>query len=286
MRLKSRTLLLVFVTVFLFWFIKIYLKFPSAESGIIGVILTVTSILFGLLGGFFISELWTRYTQIRELQGEHSSEGLNMIKCAESFYTNKKFEKEFKKLLEKAGIVTETVTWKEGHLQIPYVRAIGDSFKLIKTKNGKENVYFENLLESYDQLVEANVKLDMLGKERLFLSEWFIILTLSAMILFSILFLDTSHLFYKVIILSFPAIIALSVSLLYDLDTLLWSKENISLEPNARLFDAIGVKRFYLKEKIPFLSQNIQGYRTEDDLEGELKEVYSNILKEREKGKI
>ena len=49
-----RSIIIISATIFIFWFIKFYLKFPDAEIGIIGVVLTVASILFGFLAGFFI----------------------------------------------------------------------------------------------------------------------------------------------------------------------------------------------------------------------------------------
>jgi len=275
-----RTLIIIGVTIFIFWLIKFQLGFPSADVSIIGVILTVSSILFGFLAGFFISELWTRYTEIRMLMGTRTSEGINMIKYAEYFFRNKKFKKDFKKLVEKATIADEVVEWDEGHLEESYYREIENSFKHIKIKNKKDEIYFNNLLDSYHQFVEATVRLDTLGKERLFPSEWIMIAGLSVVIIFSILFLDTTHFFYRGIILLFPALVVLALSIMNDLDTLMWSKEIVSLEPNEKIFDALGVKRFYLKKKKKFITL-AKDYRTEDDLKGELKQVYLNILKRR-----
>lgn len=251
----------------------------------IGVILTITSILFGFLSGFFISELWTRYTEIRELVDHRSADGLSMIEYAKHFFNNKKFQQEFKKSMEKSSIADEIVEWNETNFAIPYFREAETPFKYIRIKNQKDSAYFEKLLDNYHDFVEATVRLDTLGKDRLFPSEWFLIILLSIMILFSILSLDISHFFYKIIILLFPPIIILALSIIYDLDTLYWSKEIVSLEPNQRIFDALGVKRFYQKIKKPFISKHIKNYRTEDDLKGELKQVHLDILKIREQHK-
>ena len=282
MRPKVRTIVLVLAVILIVWLIKFYFKFPSADIDIINIILTLSSILFGFLAGFFISELWTRYTEIRSLQGMFSSDSLNMIKCAEHFYNNKNFKKEFRGSVEAAAVANEIVEWDEGQLCLPYVRAVGDTFKLITIKNQKDAVYFEKLIDGYDGFVESTVRLDMLGKERLFSSEWVIISLLSLVMAFSVLFLDASNFFSKVIVLTFPVIITLALSIIYDLDTLMWSKETISLEPNAKLFDAIGVRRVYLKQKESFISHSTKDYRTEEDLVGDLKQIYLDIIKQRE----
>jgi hypothetical protein len=67
--------------------------------------------------------------------------------------------------------------------------------------------------------------------------------------------------------------------IIYDLDTLTWGKETVSLEPNQRIFDALGLKRFYLKKKKRFISSYIKNYRTEDALTKDLKKIYLNIVK-------
>jgi len=280
---QIRTFLVVVITIFIFWFIKFYLKFPSADLEVIGIILTIASILFGLLAGFFISGLGVRYVEIRELQNLWSAETINMIKYGETFYkNNKQFEKEFKKSVEKSSIVDEIVEWTEGHLALPYFRKISSSFEKLKIKSKKEDAYFKRMLESSDESMKALTRLDNLGKEKLFPSEWIIMITLSLIIALAILFLPTNHIFYRIIILVFPIIIAMTLLLIYNLNSLYWNKEMISLEPNQRILDAIDEKRFYLKEKKEFISKNIKNYRTEDDLKGELKEVYDSILKKRE----
>ncbi len=276
-----RSVFLLVLTVFIFWFLKFYIGFPAADVSFVGVVLTIASILFGFLASFFISELWTRYTEIRTLQSIRSTEGLNMIQYASNFFKNKEFEIEFRKLVEKTAIVDETVEWDEVQLEIPFHREIEKSFRLVQIENRKQEVYFEKLLDSYNAFVEAIVRLDTLGKEKLFTSEWITLILLSSMIALSILFLDITHVFYQIIVLAFPAVLFLAINLIYNLNTLSWSKEAISLEPNARLFDALDVSRFYLKKKRKFISPSIKNYRTEDDLTGELKEIYSSIQAQR-----
>jgi len=171
------------IVFFIFWFIKFYIKFPGISMDIIGIILTISSILFGFLAGFFISELWSRYTEIRSTQSERCSSGLNMIAAAEHFFDNKKFEKEFKKLVEKAPIADEIIKWEEGHLEINYYINIKNSFKHIKIENEKDSEYLENLLNNYNSFVNTTIKLDILGKEKLFISEWFLMFALSFIII-------------------------------------------------------------------------------------------------------
>jgi hypothetical protein len=207
-----------------------------------------------------------------------------MIKYAEHFFKNEKFKESFSKLTEKSSIVDEIVEWEEGHIELSYYRDIEESFTHITdddVKTNQDSHYFEKMMTAYDRYVEATVRLDTLGKEKLFVSEWIMMVILSLIIALSVLFINVFNLFFRTIIFVFPAIIVLAMVIIYDLDNLSWSKETVSLEPNQRIFDALGLKRFYLKKKKKFISARIKDYRTEDDLTPELKKVYLDIIKSR-----
>lgn len=104
------------------------------------------------------------------------------------------------------------------------------------------------------------------------------------MIVLSVLFLDPVHFLYQAIVLVFPPIIYLALAIIYRLDKMTWARELITLEPTQVVFDAIDAKRFYLKRDLKHVSSYIKarGFRTEDDLKGEAKKVYTDILKQRE----
>jgi len=282
-----KTISLAIVSVIVFWFVKFILKFPGGDLGIVSIILTVASVLFGFLSGFSISELWDRYTNLRNLQSMRLGDALNMIQKARFFFKgNKKFENAFKKSIEKAAIADEIAEWDETHLELPYFRSIGETLKLIEEKQVKGNkgaVIFDNLLYRYSEFIKNTVQQDVLGKERLFNSEWFMLIALSIIITFSTLSLEVTKTFYQIIIFTFPVIITMALLIIYDLDKLLWGKNIISLEPNAQLFDEIGVKRFYLKKKESFIKGYVKNYRTEDNLKGEFKKVYLDVTAKQKK---
>ena len=156
---------LIIVVIFI---IKFVFGFPSADISFIGVILSIASILFGLLTGFFISELWSRYTEIRSLQGERASSGLNMIKLASYFYENKKFEKDFKNRVEKSAIADEVINWDEGHLEEFYYRDISTSYDYIDVKSQKDGIIFDKLIDNVKEHSQTTMKMNILYKERLF----------------------------------------------------------------------------------------------------------------------
>jgi ABC-type multidrug transport system fused ATPase/permease subunit len=281
-----RTFFVLGLTILIVWFIKFVLHFPTADSDNLSIVLTVASIIFGLLAGFFISELWSRYTEIRSLQGERSAATLAMVSFARHFFKNKDFEKEFKSRMEEAAVSDMLIAMDEGHLEIPYYVKIEESFDKVSVKTPKDEQYFEGMRNSYSNILSTLTKMDILYKDTLFFTEWLIMIVLSTVIILSVLFMDASQFFSIVIILVFPPIIILALSIIYDIDNLTWGQELITLEPTQMALEAIGAKRFYVKEDLKFKSVHIKDFRTEDDLTGSLREVHDSILAKRlmEKG--
>ncbi len=264
------------------WLIKFVFAFPTADISVIGVILSVSSILFGLLAGFYISVLWSRYTEIRSLQGERSSSGLMLLDLALYFYPrNTKFERDLKRRMELACIADETILWDEGDYEEEYYRKVSRAFLLVPVKSPKDEAYFNAMVSQHANYVSTTVKMDSLYRERLSRTDWLLFAFLTITILISVLLLDTSQLFYSLIILTFPVVIYLTLATISDLNTLQWGRQLVTLEPVQCIFDALGVKRFYVERDIRFVAPGIRNYRTEKNLTGEVLKVYRDIIGKR-----
>ncbi|MFA5030925.1 MAG: hypothetical protein WC495_05050 [Patescibacteria group bacterium] len=265
------------------WFIKFILHFPTADISIIGVILSISSILFGLLAGFFFSELWQRYTEIRSLQSERSSAGLMLVTLATHFFNNKKFEKDFIQRMENTAIADETILWDEGDFEEQYYHEVAKSFELINVKNEKDAQYFAAMLNySYTYSMDT-IKADVLYKERLSSIEWLLFTFLSFIIVISVLLLDVSQMLYSVIVLTFPGVIFLTLSIIYGLNIISWSRNLITLEPNQVIFDALKVPRFYVQRNKDLIPSYIKNFRTEQTLRGEAKRTFDAVISKRKR---
>jgi len=77
--------------------------------------------------------------------------------------------------------------------------------------------------------------------------------------------------------------LVLSLLILNDLNNLQWGVTYVSFEPGEKALERLGRKRFCEKR---FLDKKLvsnwdrKKYRTEDDLTGELKEIYERYKKE------
>lgn len=280
---KAELFVMLIAAIVITWFIKFVLHFPTADISVIGVILSISSILFGLLAGFFFSELWQRYTEIRSLQSERSSAGLMLITLATHFFKNKKFKKEFIQRMENTAIADETIIWDEGDFEEPYFNDVAKSFELVNVKGEKDSQYFGQMLDYSFIYSSATIKADVLYKERLTSIEWLLFTFLSFIIVISVLLLDTTQMLYRVIVLTFPGVIFLTLSIIYGLNMISWSRNLITLEPNEVIFDALELPRFYCERNRKFVPLTVKKYRTEKMLQGEARRVFEEVMTKREK---
>jgi uncharacterized membrane protein (DUF441 family) len=267
----------IFLTVFVFWLAKRYIPVPPADMTVISMILTVTSILFGFLASFFIAELWSRYSELRLSMTKWGSNMINVINYAKRLFKNsKKFEKEFREKLEAYAISDSIVHWWEVHKTDKYFNAIYEAFDLANPKTDSENTFFEEALINLDRASDAKDHSDILGKDRLFSPEWIIMILLSGLIIASLFFIESEG-FLLGLITVFPGILVLALIIIYNLDRLKMREDLLGFEICQRMFDALGVKRFYLKRNLKRAKPKDKNYRTEDDLTGYLKKVYLDV---------
>jgi hypothetical protein len=237
--------------------------------------LTVTSILFGFLAGFFITELWTRYSTIRTLQAEWSANLISFIRYSKLFYHNKKFKESFTYHMKRYLVCPMTISWQKLEYEIKYFSKLSSSLEILK--NEKTSL-LQNINNKYDDCLRGICSSEMLTKEKLFVSEW-IIIFLSAVILVSSIFLKTENLIINIISYAFPLVIVAVLILISELNNLEWSKRNVTFEPIARCYDFLGIKRFYPTFTLDYKPKELKSYITEKDLDKEMKDVFDEITK-------
>ena len=275
--------ILIFAISFLIT-IPLAYKLPLIQVPVelINLILSVSGILFGLFVGFFISELWSRHTAIRELMSEHGARFLNLISYVNLLSDNKSFKKDIKAKIEQYAIACLASPIKRQFNLYKYFLNIFPAFEKIQVRNEKDNIFLNRILDNLDDVSALEQKINVLGKEHLFLSEWVLLLSLSVTIISTVFLQRTGDLFSTTVAAIFPPIVLLALMILYDLDSLKWNEYTILFEPDERILDALGVKRFYdskdvIRGVIPKHILDRYPYRTEKDLKGKLKEIYSEF---------
>ena len=251
-KLKIKTKHLLFLVIVLS-FVAAYF-FPGAgttEGPVTESTITFIGILFGIIVGFFIADLYTRYQGIRDNTGTDSS-------CLSTFYffaqilgQNKKNKKWLKKVEDRINNYIKKfmpLPWERYSETQKEFDALGDSLKEVKYDTAKENETYSNILNVYNQHSEARENLVMFGKDKLSWGEWLVSLFLGVLLLASLFYIKDTSIVSIVFTGAITSAILLLFLVLRDLNNLNFGEQAVSVEPYERVLDAIGKPRYYKKK--------------------------------------
>jgi len=209
-------------------------------------------ILFGIIVGFFIADLYTRYSSIRENAASDSS-------CLSTFYFfatvlaeetgDKEWLGRVEGRLEKYVHKFMPLGWEEYDKTEKEFAEIGESLKELKYDTDKANEAYSNILAVYNQHSTARENLVMYGRDKLSWGEWLITLFLGVLLLVSLFYVKDTTIISSLFTGSISAAILLLFIVVRDLNNLDFGENSISVEPYERVLDAMGKPRYYGSNK-------------------------------------
>jgi hypothetical protein len=210
--------------------------------------ITFIGILFGIIVGFFIADLYSRYQGIRDNAGTDAS-------CLSTFYffaTILAKETENKEWLEKVEKRIQNYVHK--FMPLPWDRYsetekefadLGKSLEELKYSGDKANETYSNILNVYNQHSEARENLVMFGKDKLSWGEWLITFFLGGLLLASLFYVKDASLVSILFTGAITSAILILFIVLRDLNNLNFGENAVSIEPYERVLDAIGKPRYF-----------------------------------------
>ena len=248
----------------------------------VGFVLTIATLLFSFLVGYYLNSRYNRYIVIRDSHILRHSKCFDLLECCKSFSENKPLLAEAHKKLNSMAIMDELTAWDEGYLEEPYFSNLYDLLDLMKIKTDKDKELFKISLSLINEINDLTKKLTSIGNDTLGYIHWILLDSLSFVIILLTLSIPLSSKLALTIVMLFPASILLVVYVIYGYQHMLFLRESTFMEINQRIFDEIGKKRFYKKSKLIYVRSQIKNnqnlYQTEDDLRGEEKDVYLDYL--------
>lgn len=235
-------------------FLAAYFLPGGGESGMIETTLGVVGLLFAILVGFFVTDLWTRFQKIRENVAVEVS-GLQthylFVKIMNRFPGHQEWARKQRELIDEYVRKFFEVEWSNYGEVDPYFNKIIESLKDIgELKTNNETETYTNMLPLLNEVTTSREKLFMYGKDKLSKAEWTVISSLAGILLFSIFYLNTGHLSSILLTGALTSSVIILLLILRDLNNLSFGEEMISFEPYETIFDVIGKPRFYLKRDI------------------------------------
>ena len=247
MKLKIKQLLIITIIVS---FTAAFL-FPGIENDdTIQSSITFIGILFGIIIGFFIADLYARYQGIRENAALDSS-------ALSTFYfmatvlgqKNKAWLKDVENKIQAYIKKFMPLPWERYSETEKEFEAIGKSLKDLKYSTNKENETYSNILAVYSGHSDAREKLVMYGKDKLSWGEWLVSGFLGLLLLASLFYTKEATLVSNIFTGAITSAILILFVVLRDLNNLNFGENAISIEPYERVLDAIGKPRYYKSKR-------------------------------------
>ena len=216
---------------------------PRVENSI-----TFIGILFGIIVGFFIADLYSRYQGIRINAAADSS-------CLSTFYffatilaketKNKKWLDRVEKRIEKYIHKFMPLPWEKYSETEKEFTELGKSLQELKYSGEKANETYSNILNVYNQHSTVRENLVMFGKDKLSWGEWLTVLFLGGLLLASLFYIKDSSLTSIIFTGAITSAVLILFIVLRDLNNLNFGENAVSIEPYERVLDAIGRPRYY-----------------------------------------
>ncbi len=212
------------------------------SSSEVEVVLTISTFLFAILAGFYISRLNNRYDQIRQLQATEDALWLGLYKIALFFGTD--FQDRIRELIDEYYIIAYDFDVGEYYKHNAHLFfKVFDECKSLDTTN--------NLASSFIMMlpaIEQNRNTSsVLERESLNAGQWIILIFLAIIILLSMFYIKSPDLYSQFSVVLMGTVLVLVLLTIRDLQELrLWG-ETVAVESGEEVFDFMGKPRYYNK---------------------------------------
>jgi hypothetical protein len=234
-------LVLVFVCFFVF-----YLKFPDLKGNFFSTFLSVSTFLFAIFTGFFISRQGKRYNAMRDAISDFDGEVSSIYRVADMLPKKKNDEIKgiIKKEYRKMGNDTH---WEYSFLKKTSFMTDLMSVPSSMHKHNLDQVSITGIRRIAASLNEMQVirkKIIVLGKERIPKVQWALIISLALIIIVLIASVNYHLIIFTTILKTlFSTIVVLVLLILYQFDQLVFYEDEIGKTTAEDVLEIINKKK-------------------------------------------
>jgi len=207
------------------------------------IILTVSTFIFAILMGYFLSGYYQRFLEIQKADTSEDAWFLSLYKTAQ--LQNKKFSDKIRDLIDRYYIeIYDSYGPKDEYrTTMPFYLAIWDELR--KLKSIKNSMGFSWMLEELSNIEVHRNESSERSREKLGIGNWIILITLSSIILFCIFYLKTEAIYSQIITILLSTTLVLILLILRDLRNMMTPSGGIIPESGQEIFDVLGKPRYY-----------------------------------------
>ncbi|OGY88009.1 MAG: hypothetical protein A2319_02185 [Candidatus Kerfeldbacteria bacterium RIFOXYB2_FULL_38_14] len=225
--------------------------------------LTVSTFLFAILAGFYISRLNSRYSEIRELISNEDAYFFTLFKTAKVY--GEKFTNKIIDVIDKYYIVSfENKLDNYYKSTAPYLENIYAVLYEIKEKSDEST--YAGMLSILLSIETVRNKNSVIAKEKITKSQWLVLIGLTIIILLCLFYVNTNQIFFQALVIIISAVLILILLTIRDLQNLrLGGKIIPVLESGQEVLESMGKLRYYnqqlIKSGVMEIPGNVKKYR-------------------------
>lgn len=232
----------------------------------IELILTVSTFLFAILSGFFISRLNSRYDKIISFFCDEDSYWLSFYRS--SLVVGGKFVDKIRDEIDKYYITafdSDIGNYYYKQTIVNLQNIYKEFYKLKLPNSSRAESTFQNMLNYLMEIEKNRNQSSVLTRERLTAGYWLVLLLLASIIVFCMFFLDLPQPYSQILTVLLSTVLVLVLLLIRDLQNLKLGGYALSFESGQEVFECIGKLRYYpqflIKEGIVDVPKNVKKYR-------------------------
>ncbi|MFC2143610.1 hypothetical protein ACFLQN_04395 [Candidatus Aenigmatarchaeota archaeon] len=218
-------------------------ELPDGLKTMIGFV----GMLFSILIGFSIGTLWSRFMKIRDLISVEAA-------CLENLY--KLFEIADKKVARNVAKKIDEYIIKSLEFELhEYQQELNEEYSSLfecmkNPKVRKAGSVYGRILYTFSKFTETRKEIIARGRDKIGIYQWTALILLSFILGYLWIFIQFPGAFGLIVGTILLFVLAIVLTIIYDLNNLNWGSEQLNLDNYERVYDVIEIPRYYPEEML------------------------------------
>ncbi len=261
-----------FISIFVFGILAWIFPEPPERPEGIDVILTVSSFLFAIFTGFFISRMNARYDQLRDAVAQEDALWLSLFEYAD--YFDETFTGKIRELID--GYYLIAYDYELGAYYKKNAHILGQIYEVFEKGRFQQTAaaeVYDDAVGILGQIEVQRNRSSVLWQEGMTRGQWGIVLLLGGIVILALYFYGITSVLFQLFSILLSGVIVIIILTLRDLHKMRLGGKMAVEESGEEVFDAIGKPRYYnhyyLKQGVVAVPEDIEMYRLGRHLPGE-----------------
>lgn len=228
------------------------------------LVLTVSTFLFAILAGFFISRSSSRYDQMREQVANEDALLISFYRT--SIFLGKQFQNKVRTILDKYYIKVFDYKLGEHYKSTSgYISELYEELKKIKITKGHKEQMFDDVVLTLNEIEGARNKSSVVGFLKLTRGHWAILISLACIIVYNVYAMRGEAFYSDFTTVLLSTVLVLVLLIIRDLENFAIGGVAPLVESVQENLEIMGLKRYYhndlIRRKMVRIPKEVKKYR-------------------------